>query len=278
MNTPSQNPNASVQIPESWKPTSANINALPDPLRRYIHDLETRCDPAGDIAALAILTDQHEAALKLIASRRPEIELSPALASRFMRLFKEAVAKKDHEINYVTAEFPEGFHSKEDGDIVLEAGLRAVIASLLKESERVLLDPKECAGTRCAGCRDNLDSSHDGCRIRQLRAKLDCTEAERDRARTGAQHDAFWRGKAEEALEQTRRRQIQCELDHQDQVEFLRAATVGDGVEWPRPIAELRAEADRLRVRCEALEDELLSYRHLAPVGSIGSQKATRPP
>lgn len=36
-------------LPEGWTPTSANINALPEPLRRYVHDLETRCDPAGEI-------------------------------------------------------------------------------------------------------------------------------------------------------------------------------------------------------------------------------------
>jgi len=32
-----------------WLPTSANINALPDPIRGYIHDLETRADPAGEL-------------------------------------------------------------------------------------------------------------------------------------------------------------------------------------------------------------------------------------
>ena len=34
------------------------INALPDPLRQYIHDLETRCDPAGDIQTIASLREQ----------------------------------------------------------------------------------------------------------------------------------------------------------------------------------------------------------------------------
>jgi len=50
-----------------WIPTSDNINSLPAPLRKYIHDLETMCDPAGmvqEIAALkenvAALSAEHE--------------------------------------------------------------------------------------------------------------------------------------------------------------------------------------------------------------------------
>jgi len=43
---------------EGWHPTSENINALPPPLRRYIHDLETNCDPAGIIAENTAKSDQ----------------------------------------------------------------------------------------------------------------------------------------------------------------------------------------------------------------------------
>ena len=39
-------------------PTSAEINALPAPLRRFICDLETRCDPAGDLRTIAALREQ----------------------------------------------------------------------------------------------------------------------------------------------------------------------------------------------------------------------------
>ncbi len=41
-----------------WTPTAENINNLPDPLRSYIHDLETRCDPASDVRTLAVLREQ----------------------------------------------------------------------------------------------------------------------------------------------------------------------------------------------------------------------------
>ncbi len=44
-----------------WLPDARHINALPDPVRKYIHDLETRCDPAGDIRELTLLRDQNEA-------------------------------------------------------------------------------------------------------------------------------------------------------------------------------------------------------------------------
>lgn len=36
-----------ITIDPDWLPTAENINALPDPLRRFIHDLETMADPAG---------------------------------------------------------------------------------------------------------------------------------------------------------------------------------------------------------------------------------------
>jgi len=36
-----------LEIEDDWTPTAANINALPLPLRRFIHDLETMADPAG---------------------------------------------------------------------------------------------------------------------------------------------------------------------------------------------------------------------------------------
>jgi len=38
-----------IEIAPGWLPTTENVNALPDPLRRYIHDLETRCDPSGEV-------------------------------------------------------------------------------------------------------------------------------------------------------------------------------------------------------------------------------------
>src|SRR5512139_3260434 len=36
-----------LEIPDDWTATPENVNALPEPLRRYIHDLQTNTDPAG---------------------------------------------------------------------------------------------------------------------------------------------------------------------------------------------------------------------------------------
>jgi hypothetical protein len=63
---------------ESFTPTPQNVNALPEPLRRYIHDLETRCDPQGDIARLIIQQEQLDGLGKMFresedARRRLEI-------------------------------------------------------------------------------------------------------------------------------------------------------------------------------------------------------------
>lgn len=56
--------------------TSDEINALPERVRLYIHDLETRCDPAGEVrdlwaqreaaAALAQQNTELRAALKAL--------------------------------------------------------------------------------------------------------------------------------------------------------------------------------------------------------------------
>ena len=48
-----------LRIKDDWIPTPANINALPEPLRGYIHDLETVCDPAGDMRELFRLQTEN---------------------------------------------------------------------------------------------------------------------------------------------------------------------------------------------------------------------------
>jgi hypothetical protein len=41
-------------------PTPAEVNTLPEPLRHYIHDLETRCDHSGELRERASLRQQVE--------------------------------------------------------------------------------------------------------------------------------------------------------------------------------------------------------------------------
>jgi hypothetical protein len=46
---------------DKFIPDADHTNALPGPLRRYIHDLETRADPAGDVAEIALLKENNAA-------------------------------------------------------------------------------------------------------------------------------------------------------------------------------------------------------------------------
>lgn len=59
-----------VDIPKNWTPTSANINALPDPLRRYIHDLESGGGSSADVQTIAMLSVQVEELQKLLADEQ----------------------------------------------------------------------------------------------------------------------------------------------------------------------------------------------------------------
>src|SRR5260370_24946660 len=46
---------------DTFIPDPDHINALPGPLRSYIHDLETRADPAGNVAEIAMLKENNAA-------------------------------------------------------------------------------------------------------------------------------------------------------------------------------------------------------------------------
>lgn len=57
-----------VDIPDEWQPTAANINALPEPLRRYIMLIETNADPTLTVQQNWLLKDQADA-LEILVSR-----------------------------------------------------------------------------------------------------------------------------------------------------------------------------------------------------------------
>lgn len=58
----------------NFRPTPEQINALPEPLRRYIHDIETVCDPTGMVQQIASLTEQRDGLL--MKSKELEGELA----------------------------------------------------------------------------------------------------------------------------------------------------------------------------------------------------------
>lgn len=59
-------------------PTSAEINALPARVRTFIHDLETRCDPAGDVQRLAALRDSLDGLMAVHEELRAERDTAMA--------------------------------------------------------------------------------------------------------------------------------------------------------------------------------------------------------
>ena len=63
--------------------TAEEVNALPDKFRLYIHDLESQCDPAGDVRTIAILRDQSAQLQKLVMTYE---ELIRDLMSRIKQM------------------------------------------------------------------------------------------------------------------------------------------------------------------------------------------------
>ena len=62
-------------IEDDWLPTADNVNALPEGLRRYVHDLATGCDPAGDVAQLILLKDQRDALVAMVQELKEEVRI-----------------------------------------------------------------------------------------------------------------------------------------------------------------------------------------------------------
>jgi hypothetical protein len=85
---------------DTFVPDAEHINALPEPVRRYIRDLETRADPAGDVAELALLKENNMALWKRVQELEAEVNglrgdpgaATPDLAVELQRVY-------DSEIN-----------------------------------------------------------------------------------------------------------------------------------------------------------------------------------
>lgn len=46
---------------KDWLPTPENINALPEPVRKFIHDIESNCDPQGLVRENLLIKDTCKA-------------------------------------------------------------------------------------------------------------------------------------------------------------------------------------------------------------------------
>lgn len=61
---------ATLAIPDDWLPTAENVNALPEPLRRYVHQLETHADPQLTIQENFELREQVRALEAMLQRER----------------------------------------------------------------------------------------------------------------------------------------------------------------------------------------------------------------
>ena len=57
-------------IDEDWLPTPDNINALPEPVRKFIHDLETNTDPAHIVRENILIKDTCKLLLEKLEEKR----------------------------------------------------------------------------------------------------------------------------------------------------------------------------------------------------------------
>ena len=63
---------ATLDIPDLWTPTRENLDALPEPLRRYIHDLQANADPVGPMRESFRLRQEIAALRKQLAGKLDE--------------------------------------------------------------------------------------------------------------------------------------------------------------------------------------------------------------
>src|SRR5215470_16500710 len=69
---------AAVAGGDGWLSTAANVNSLPEGIRRYVHDLETRCDPAHDVQKMAL----HADTIRALDAKARELEADLAALRR----------------------------------------------------------------------------------------------------------------------------------------------------------------------------------------------------
>lgn len=86
-----------MTIPDDWQPTAANINALPEPLRRYIHDLLSNIDLADLVTENALLKDE-------IRMRDRKIELLRGECGGRLSLLKDIRRELEHAGGRLSAE------------------------------------------------------------------------------------------------------------------------------------------------------------------------------
>jgi len=62
------------KLDEAWLPTPENINALPEPVRKFIHDLETNTDPAHIVRENILIKDTCKALLIKLEEKKLRVD------------------------------------------------------------------------------------------------------------------------------------------------------------------------------------------------------------
>ena len=87
----------------NWTPTSENINALPDAIRHYVHDLETKCDPSGLVQENALLKETVESILLRRSAMPEKSKQAEQINKLFLELSQFTTAKTAREIKLENA-------------------------------------------------------------------------------------------------------------------------------------------------------------------------------
>lgn len=75
---------------DDWKPTPEAINALPQPIRGYVMDLETICDPAGEVLAHHQVRQQAAGVEAMYLAEKKDAERWRAILAAAPRLIGSA--------------------------------------------------------------------------------------------------------------------------------------------------------------------------------------------
>lgn len=184
----------------AWTPTPESINALPQPVREYIHALEANCDPAGMVRENAMLRDTNAGLQKMYRTEADSLAevracfdmaedegLSAALAETSDERLKDLVERRlMHALAATPA--PEAAPAEENKPVIsIEDSLRTRLRWSEEKVEQLEHENRELRG-RIPG--PSFDDLMDGARA----SKKDTTTTDPEVSKvfivaTGETHD-----------------------------------------------------------------------------------------
>jgi hypothetical protein len=120
--------------------TSAEINALPDRLRSFVHDLETRCDPAGDIRRLRLIEDEN----RMLRAKIQEHNSEKHDAERVVERYKADISLLEKELELlrkaklIAHQMSNSIYNMKQGAIANWEGGRRTLVGLQEEYDELV--------------------------------------------------------------------------------------------------------------------------------------------